>query len=92
MQRIVCLARTLRARLRDKPGGLVVDYLGLADQRKHALANYTESGGMGDPTYDTKQAIAIMLEKNDIACDIMRGFDLKKTVLQPTKSLCAEWV
>ncbi len=45
-----------------RPGGLVVDYLGLADQLKHALANYTECGGKGDPTCDTRQAIAIMLE------------------------------
>ena len=46
---------------RDKPGGLLMDYLGLADQLKHALANYSESGGKGDPTYDTKQAIADLL-------------------------------
>jgi hypothetical protein len=47
------IARVNRV-FRDKPGGLVVDYLGLADQLKHALANYTESGGKGDPTYDTE--------------------------------------
>ena len=46
------IARVNRV-FRDKPGGLVVDYLGLADQLKHALATYTESGGKGDPTYDT---------------------------------------
>ena len=45
MLRIVCLARTLRAQLTDKPCGLIVDYLGLADQLKRALATYTESGG-----------------------------------------------
>ncbi len=67
------IARVNRV-FRDKPGGLVVDYLGLADQLKHALANYTESGGKGDPTYDTKQAIAIMLEKHGIACDMMHSF------------------
>jgi type I restriction enzyme R subunit len=68
------IARVNRV-FRDKPGGLVVDYLGLAGQLKHALANYTESGGKGDPTYDTAQAIAVMLEKHGIACDIMHSFD-----------------
>jgi type I restriction enzyme R subunit len=51
------IARVNRV-FRDKPGGLVVDYLGLADQLKQALATYTESGGQGDPTFDTAQAIA----------------------------------
>ena len=43
------IARANRV-FRDKPGGLVVDYLGLADQLKKALDKYTESGGQGDPT------------------------------------------
>jgi type I restriction enzyme R subunit len=73
------IARVNRV-FRDKPGGLVVDYLGLADQLKHALANYTESGGKGAPTYDTKQAIAVMLEKHGVACDILHGFDWDKWV------------
>jgi type I restriction enzyme, R subunit len=62
----------------NKPGGLVVDYLGLADQLKHALATYTESGGKGAPTYDMAQAIAVMLEKHGIACDLMHGFNWEK--------------
>lgn len=68
------IARVNRV-FRDKPGGLVVDYLGLADQLKHALATYTESGGKGDPTYDERQAIAAMLEKHDAACAMLHGFD-----------------
>jgi type I restriction enzyme, R subunit len=64
----------------DKPGGLVVDYLGLADQLRHALATYTESGGKGDPTYDTNQAVAVMLEKYGIACDMMYGLNWDKWV------------
>ncbi len=60
---------------RDKPGGLVVDYLGLADQLKHALKTYTESGGKGDPAYDTSQAIEVMLEKYGVVRDMMHGFD-----------------
>ena len=88
MLRIVCLARTLRARLKDKPGGLIVDYLGLADQLKRALATYTESGGQGNPTYDTKQAIAVMHEKHGIACDLLHGFKWAKwTTGTPTARL-----
>ncbi len=72
----------------DKPGGPLLDYLGLADQLKHALANYTESGGKGDPTYDTKQAIAVMLEKHGIACDMLHGFNWDKwTTGTPTERL-----
>jgi hypothetical protein len=47
------------------------DYLGLADQLKKALITYTESGGQGNPTFDTAQAIAVMLEKHGIACDLI---------------------
>ena len=71
------IARVNRV-FRDKPGGLVVDYLGLADQLKHALATYTGSGGKGTPSIDTKEAIAAMLEKYEIACGIMHGFDWSK--------------
>ncbi len=71
------IARVNRV-FRDKPGGLVVDYLGLADQLKYALAVYTESGGKGDPTYDTAQAIALMLEKHGIASDMLHGFSWAK--------------
>ena len=73
------IARVNRV-FRNKPGGLVVDYLGLADQLKRALATYTESGGKGTTTYDVRQAIAVMLEKYQIACDIMHGVDWSKWV------------
>lgn len=63
---------------RDKPNGLVVDYLGLVDQLKHALVNYTESGGKGDPTHDMREAIAVMMEKHGIACDMFHGFKWNK--------------
>jgi len=71
------IARVNRV-FRDKPGGLIVDYLGLADQLKQALATYTESGGKGHPTYDEKQAIAILLEKHQIASDMLHGYDWSK--------------
>ena len=81
------IARVNRV-FRDKPGGLVVDYLGLADQLKRALATYTESGGQGDPTYDMRQAIAVMMEKHGIACDMMHGFNWDKwTTGKPAERL-----
>ena len=81
------IARVNRV-FRDKPGGLVVDYLGLADQLKKALVTYTESGGLGNPTFDTAQAIRLMLEKHGIACDIMHGFNWDKwTTGKPTERL-----
>lgn len=67
------IARVNRV-FRDKPGGLVVDYLGLADQLKRAVANYTENGGTGNATVDTAQAIAVMREKHGIACDMLHHF------------------
>ncbi|EAQ78794.1 type I restriction-modification system endonuclease [Blastopirellula marina DSM 3645] len=68
------IARVNRV-FRDKPGGLVVDYLGLADQLKKALGTYTESGGRGAPSVDTAAAVAVMLEKYEICCDMMHVFD-----------------
>ena len=73
------IARVNRV-FRDKPGGLVVDYLGLADQLKHALATYTESGGQGSPSIDTAQAIAMMQEKHEVACAIMHGLNWDKWI------------
>jgi type I restriction enzyme R subunit len=81
------IARVNRV-FRDKPGGLVVDYLGLADQLKKALAVYTESGGQGDPTFDTAQAIAVMMEKYGIASDMLHGFKWDKwTAGKPAQRL-----
>ena len=51
---------------RDNPGGLIVDYLGLADELKQALATYTESGGTGKTAIDQAEAMAVMLEKYEI--------------------------
>ena len=63
------IARVNRV-FRDKPGGLVVDYLGLAEQLKRALATYTESGGHGQPSIDTAEAIAVMQEKYEMCCNL----------------------
>jgi type I restriction enzyme R subunit len=68
------IARVNRV-FRDKPGGFVVDYLGLADQLKRALAVYTESGGKGTTAIDQGEAVAVMLEKYEICGDLFHGFD-----------------
>jgi len=68
------IARVNRV-FRDKPGGLVVDYLGLAHELKRALATYTESGGKGQTAVDKKQAVRVMLEKYDVCCGLFHGFD-----------------
>ncbi len=68
------IARVNRV-FRDKPGGLVVDYLGLAHELKSALATYTESGGTGKTALDQEEAVAVMLEKHEICCALFHGFD-----------------
>ena len=59
----------------DKPGGLIVDYVGLAYHLKQALQNYTESGGKGEATLNKSEAVAVMLEKYEICCGLFYGFD-----------------
>jgi type I restriction enzyme R subunit len=68
------IARVNRV-FRDKPGGLVVDYLGLALELKQALATYTESGGTGRTALDQDEAVAVMLEKYEVCCGLFHGFD-----------------
>ncbi|MDR7530226.1 MAG: type I restriction endonuclease subunit R [Armatimonadota bacterium] len=68
------IARVNRV-FRDKPGGLVVDYLGLAHELKAALQTYTESGGRGDAALDQDEAVRVMLEKYEVCCDLFHGFD-----------------
>ncbi|MCL6550292.1 MAG: HsdR family type I site-specific deoxyribonuclease [Acidothermus cellulolyticus] len=68
------IARVNRV-FRDKPGGLVVDYLGLAHELKQALATYTASGGRGRTAIDQAEAVAVMQEKYEICCDLFYGFD-----------------
>jgi type I restriction enzyme R subunit len=51
---------------KDKPGGLVVDYLGIASDLKKALAFYSDSGGKGDPTIAQEQAVGLILEKLEV--------------------------
>ncbi len=59
---------------KDKPGGLVVDYLGIASDLKNALSFYSDSGGKGDPTILQEQAVALMLEKLEVVSNLFHGF------------------
>ncbi len=73
------IARVNRV-FRDKPGGLVVDYLGLAQELKQALATYTESGGTGKTALDQEEAVAVMIGKYEICCNMFHGFDWSKWI------------
>jgi type I restriction enzyme R subunit len=73
------IARVNRV-FRDKPGGLVVDYLGLADQLKRALANYTQNGGKGRTAIDQEEAVGVMLEKYEVCRDLFYGFDYSEWI------------
>jgi type I restriction enzyme R subunit len=63
---------------KDKPGGLVVDYLGIASDLKKALSFYSDSGGKGNPTQQQSQAVALMQEKLEVVEQIFYGFDYKQ--------------
>jgi len=71
------IARVNRV-FKDKPGGLIVDYLGVAPDLKEALATYTESGGKGKPTFNQEDAVNAMLEKYEILVNLFHGFNYKK--------------
>jgi type I restriction enzyme R subunit len=80
------IARVNRV-FRDKPGGLVVDYLGLAHELKKALRDYTEGGGKGRTAIDQEEAVAVMLERYEVCCGIMHGFDWSKWTGTPAERL-----
>ncbi|SEF46667.1 type I restriction endonuclease subunit R [Nitrosomonas ureae] len=58
----------------DKPGGLVVDYLGIASDLKEALSFYSDAGGKGDPTLLQEQAVQLILEKLEVVSAMYNGF------------------
>ena len=68
------IARVNRV-FKDKKGGLVVDYIGIANELKHALKTYTTAGGKGKGTIDTAEALAEMLKRLDIVRNLYHGFD-----------------
>ena len=80
------IARVNRV-FKDKPGGLVVDYLGLANELKQALATYTESGGRGRTAVDQDEAVALMVEKYEVCCGLLHGFDWSAWTGSPAQRL-----
>ena len=74
------IARVNRV-FKDKPGGLVVDYLGVANELKCAIEEYTDSEGQGRPTLNQSDAVAVMLEKYEICCGMFHGFDRSNWML-----------
>lgn len=68
------IARVNRV-FKDKQGGLVVDYIGIANELKSALKEYTASQGRGRPTVDAAEAYAVLAEKLDILRGLLHGYD-----------------
>ncbi|MFU1504390.1 type I restriction endonuclease subunit R [Aeromonas veronii] len=68
------IARVNRV-FKDKQGGLVVDYIGIANELKSAIKEYTASKGRGKPTVDAHEAYAVLEEKLDILRALLHGFD-----------------
>ncbi|MCY0856027.1 type I restriction endonuclease subunit R [Cupriavidus sp. D39] len=68
------IARVNRV-FKDKQGGLVVDYIGIANDLKHALKEYTASNGRGRPTVDAHEAYAVLEEKLEVLRSMLHGFD-----------------
>jgi type I restriction enzyme, R subunit len=66
------IARVNRV-FKDKPGGLVVDYIGIANELKAALADYTQAHGRGKPTIDAREALAVLQEQMDVLRDMLHG-------------------
>ena len=72
---------------KDKPGGLIVDYLGIATDLQDSLNTYINSGGKGDAVVDQEQAVTVMLEKHEICCDLFDGFNWRELSSNKTKQL-----
>ena len=74
---IQAIARVNRV-YKDKTGGLIVDYIGIASDLKEAISFYTESGGRGDPAKLQEEAVKIMLEKYEVVRNMFFGFNYEK--------------
>ncbi|QEQ86006.1 type I restriction endonuclease subunit R [Pseudomonas putida] len=80
------IARVNRV-FKNKPGGLVVDYIGIANELKAALKTYTDAKGKGDPTHNSAEAFAVLLEKMDIVRGMMHGFNYSAFETRPLELL-----
>ncbi|WP_426117448.1 type I restriction endonuclease subunit R [Massilia sp. PWRC2] len=68
------IARVNRV-FKDKQGGLVVDYIGIGNELKAAMKEYTQSGGREKPTVDAREAYSVLMEKMDVLRSMLHGFD-----------------
>jgi type I restriction enzyme R subunit len=68
------IARVNRV-FKDKQGGLVVDYIGIGNELKAAMKEYTAAQGRGKPTVDAHEALSLLLEKLDVLGAMLHGFD-----------------
>ena len=68
------IARVNRV-FKDKQGGLVVDYIGIGNELKSAMKQYTQSKGRGRPTVDTHEAYSVLMEKLDVLRAMLHSFD-----------------
>ena len=80
------IARVNRV-FRDKPGGLVVDYIGIAAELKRALKTYTDAKGKGSPTLQAEEAYKVLLGKLDRVRDMFRGLNLSQHATKPLQLL-----
>jgi type I restriction enzyme R subunit len=80
------IARVNRV-FKDKQGGLVVDYIGIGEDLKAAMKEYTASKGRGKPTVDAHEALSVLLEKLDVLRAMLHGFDYSEFLTGGHKTL-----
>ena len=80
------IARVNRV-FKNKPGGLIVDYIGIGAELKHALKNYTDAKGKGQPTLKAEEAFTVLQEKMDVVRGMFHGFDYSKFATDATALL-----
>lgn len=80
------IARVNRV-FKDKQGGLVVDYIGIGNELKAAMKEYTQSSGRGKPTVDAREAYSVLMEKMDVLRSILHGFDYSDFLTAGHKAL-----
>ena len=68
------IARVNRV-FKGKQGGLVVDYIGIGNELKAAMKEYTASKGRGTPTVDAREAYSVLMEKLDVLQSMLHGCD-----------------
>jgi type I restriction enzyme R subunit len=80
------IARVNRV-FKDKQGGLVVDYIGIGNELKAAMKEYTQSSGRGKPTVDAREAYSVLIEKMDVLRGMLYGFDYSNFLTAGHKAL-----